>query len=68
MARQAKLLDAARRSQEATNDSNLKKRYASYQRLPQLRTRTKRGSASEEHEHQKDDPSPIAHIMAQEVR
>ena len=63
MARQRKLLDAARRSQEATNDSNLKKRYSTYQRLRQLRTRIKRGSASEEHEHPKDDLAPIANIM-----
>ena len=63
MARQGKLLNAARRSQEDTNDSNLRKRYANYQRLPQLRTRTKRGSASEEHEHPKDEPAPIANIM-----
>ena len=62
MARQGKLLDAARRSQEATNDSNLRKRYANYQRLPQLRSRTKRGSANEEHEHPKDAPAPIANM------
>ena len=62
MARQGKLLDAARRSQEATNDSNLRKRYANYQRLPQLRSRTKRGSANEEHEHPKDAPAPIANL------
>ena len=37
MARQGKLLDAARRSQEATNNNNLRKRYANYQQLPQLR-------------------------------
>jgi hypothetical protein len=37
MARQGKLLDAARRSQEETNEGNLRKRYANYQRLPQLR-------------------------------
>ena len=36
MARQGKLLDAARRSQKA-NENNLKKRYANCQRLPQLR-------------------------------
>ena len=75
MARQGKLMDVVRRSQEATNDRNLMKRYANYQRLPQLRTSTKRGSASEEHKHPKDDPSPsgwaIAHAvdnMRQEVR
>ena len=62
MARLGKLLDAARRVQEATNDSNLRKRYATYPRLPQLRT-NQRGSASEEHEHPKDDPAPIANIM-----
>ena len=62
MARQGKLLDAARISQEATNDSNFRKRYANYKRLPQLRTRTNRSSANEEHEHPKDAPAPIAHI------
>jgi hypothetical protein len=60
MARQGKHLNTARRSQEATNDGNLKKRYANYQRLPQLMTRTKRGSANEEDEHPKDAPAPIA--------
>ena len=59
MERLGKLLHAARRS----NVSNLRKRYANYERLPPLRTRTKRGSASEEHEHPKDEPASIAHIM-----
>jgi len=49
MARLGKLLDAARKSQEATYDSNLRKRYPNYQ--PQLRARTNRGSASEESRH-----------------
>ena len=55
MARQGKLLGAA-------NESNIRKRYANYQRLPQLRMRTYWGSASEEHEHPKDDSPPIVHI------
>ena len=62
MARQGKL-EAARRSQEATNDNNLRNRYANYQRLPQLRTRTVWDGANEEHEHSKDGPSSIAHIV-----
>ena len=62
MARQGQLLDAARRSQESTNEGNLRKSYANYQRLPQLRPRTKRGSANEEHEHPKDAPAPIANL------
>ena len=61
MARQGKLQDTARRSKEATNDRNLRKKYANYQRLPQLRTRTKRGSGSEEHEHQNMDPGGVDH-------
>jgi len=52
MARQGKLLDAARRSLEATKDNNLRKRYANYQWLPQLRTRAVRDGARKEHEHQ----------------
>ena len=63
MARLRKKLDVARRSQEATNNNNFRKRYANYQRLPQLRTRAVRDGASEEHEHPKDDSSSIAYIV-----
>ena len=63
MARQGKLLGVARRSQEATNDNNHWKRYANYQRLPQLRTRSVRDGVTEEHQYSKDDPSSMAHIV-----
>ena len=63
MAKQGKLVNAARRSQEATNDDNLRK-YANYQRHPELRARAVRQGVSEGHEHPKDDPSAVAHIVA----
>jgi len=37
MAIQGKLQNAARRSQEATNHNNIRKRYANYQRLTELK-------------------------------
>ena len=68
MQRQGKLLNAALRSQEATNEKPLRKRYANYTRLPELRRKRISDTILEEHEEPRDSPTSIAHIFAIKVK
>ena len=68
MQRQGKLLNAALRSQEATNEKPLRKRYANYTRLPELRRKRISDTILEEHEEPRDSPTSIAHIIAIKIK
>ena len=63
MTRRGKLLNVARKSQEAVNENNIRKRYADYQILPALRTRTIREGINGEHVVPKAAPTSITHIV-----
>ena len=67
MQRQGKLLNAAMGAQ-ATNVRNLRKRYANYKGLPELRIRRIREDIEEEHEEPRDSPTSIAHIFVNGVK
>ena len=68
MQRQGKLLHAAMRSQEVTNEKNLRKRNANYTRLPELHRRLISDTIQEEHEEPRDSPISIAHLFSIKVK